>query len=84
MAGKKKKKSTKAIEPKDNADTVVVQRAYEDSLKESLATYFLACGNDPKEAEENFLAGLSIMRDARDRALQLVQADSACAPYSSS
>ena len=84
MAGKKKKKSTKAIAPKDNADTVVVQRAYEDSLKESLVTYFLACGNDPKEAEENFLAGLSILRDARDRALQLVQGDSASAPCSSS
>ena len=84
MAGKKKKNRTKAAATKANADTVVVQRAYEDSLKESLVTYFLACGNDPKEAEENFLAGLSIMRDARDRALQLVQGDSASAPCSSS
>ena len=83
MAGKKKKKSdtkgTKAAAPTGKADTAVVQRAYEDSLKESLATYFLACGNDPKEAEENFLAGLSILRDARDRAIQLVQGDSASA-----
>jgi hypothetical protein len=79
MAGKKNKKGTKAIKPKDNTDTAVVQRAYEDSLKESLVTYFLACSNDPKEAEENFLAGLSILRDARDRALQLVQGDSASA-----
>ena len=84
MAGKKKKKSTKAATIKDNADTVVVHRAYEDSLKGSLATYFLACSSDPKEAEENFLAGLSIMRDARDRAIQLVQGESACAPGSSS
>ena len=72
MAGKKKKKSTKAMALKDNADTVVVQRAYEDSLKESLLTYFLACCNDPKLAEERFLTGLSIIRTARDRALQLV------------
>ena len=57
---------------KDNADTSVVQRAYEDSLKESLATYFLACGNDQQEAEKNFVTGLAILRGARDRALQLV------------
>ena len=79
MAGKKKKKSTKAIKPNDNADTVVVQRAYEDSLMESLANYFLSCCNDPKAAEERFLTKLSIIRTARDRAVELVRGESASA-----
>ena len=83
MAGKKKKKaatkSAKATATTGNADTVVVQRAYEDSLMESLANYFLSCCNDPKAAEERFLTKLSIIRTARDRALQLVQGDSASA-----
>ena len=49
MAGKKKKKSTKATAPKDNADTVVVQRAYEDSLKERWLLTFLPAVTTPRK-----------------------------------
>ncbi len=83
MAGKKKKKaakkSTKATAPTGNADTEFVQEAYEDSLKKKLGVFFDAVHRE--EAETNFVNELTILREARDRAVQLVQGESASADH---
>jgi hypothetical protein len=53
-----------------------VQDAYEDSLKQLVQTYFTNCIlTSPKDAEITFLVGLPIIRNARERALQLVQVE---------
>jgi hypothetical protein len=83
MAGKKKKKlatkRTKATAPTGKADTEFVQEAYEDSLKKKLGVFFDAVHRE--EAETNFVNGLSVLREARERAIQLVQGDSALADH---
>ena len=69
---KKKNKRAKAAAPGDKADTELVQEAYKVALKQRLDTFFTSCIIDKTEAENNFVAGLAILRGARDRALQLV------------
>ena len=55
-----------------NADSDLVQEAYGDALKKRLDVFFDASIDNHQEAEQRFVAGLKILRDARDRALQLV------------
>jgi hypothetical protein len=81
MARKKKKKAatkdTKTTASTGKAETDLVQEAYEDVLKKRLGIFLDAVHRE--EAETNFVSGLSMLRDARVRAIQLVQGDSASA-----
>ena len=84
MAGKKKKKKKAATEgttataPMGKADTDLVQEAYEEVLKKRTGIFLDAVHRE--EAETNFVSGLSMLRDARDRAIQLLQGNSASPP----
>ena len=53
-------------------DEELVQEAYEDALKKRLGEFFDACIDNQQDAEAKFVNGLKILRDARDRALELV------------
>jgi hypothetical protein len=70
MAVKKAAISSPAADTKADAD--LVQEAYGDALKKRLGVFFDACIDNHQEAEERFVAGLKILRDARDQALELV------------
>jgi hypothetical protein len=59
--------------PTAETDVKVVQEAYEDVLKASVAVFFNAVLDNHQEAEQRFLAGLQSLRDARKRVLALVQ-----------
>jgi len=54
------------------ADEELVQEAYGDALKKLLGVFFDACIDNHQDAETRFVNGLKILRDARDRALELV------------
>jgi len=51
---------------------VHLKEAYGDALKKRLDVFFDACIDNHQEAEARFVTGLRILRDARDRALELV------------
>jgi len=53
-------------------DEELVQEAYEDALKKRLGEFFDANIDKHQDAEAKFINGLKILRDARDRALELV------------
>jgi hypothetical protein len=63
---------TNAAALADKADTDPVLEAYKDALKQRLGAFFTEYILDPQKAEKDFVAGLAILRGARDRALQLV------------
>jgi hypothetical protein len=54
------------------ADEELVQEAYGEALKKRLGGFFDACIDNHQDAEARFVNGLKILRDARDRALELV------------
>jgi hypothetical protein len=60
-----------AVAP-SGADKDVVQDAYKESLKKMIEQFFLTSDSNKQVAESNFVNGLGILREARDRALQLV------------
>jgi len=74
MAVKKVATSSAAVALKADgkADVDLVEEAYGDALKKRLDVFFDACIDNHQEAEARFVTGLKILRDARDRALELV------------
>jgi hypothetical protein len=54
------------------SDADLVRQAYGDALKTEFATLISNYINQDSEADTRFLAGLTIIRKARDRALELV------------
>ena len=70
---------------RDRARTLVgttdqdfVQEVYGEAVKQQVQTYFLNCidhapANEENGPEQKFMAGLKIIREARDQAMDLVQ-----------
>ena len=54
------------------SDADLVRQAYGDALKTEVATLISNYINQDSEADARFLAGLTIIRKARDRALKMV------------
>jgi purine-nucleoside phosphorylase len=57
-------------QPTGDAD--LVRQAYEDAVRTEVGTLIGNYINQDCEADAKFLAGLAILRKARDRALELV------------
>ncbi len=53
-------------------DRKYVEEAYRDAVKRQVDTYFINCIDGVSEPDKRFLRGLAIIRDARQRALELV------------
>ena len=65
--------ATTGSAPADLAgDADLVRQAYEDAVKSEVNTLIGNYINQDREADAKFLAGLAIIRKARDRALDLV------------
>jgi hypothetical protein len=63
-----------AITQSDNgADADIIQNAYAEGLKNLFSVYFNGCIDNHQAAEERFVKGLKILRDARNRARELVK-----------
>src|SRR5262245_56666165 len=73
MAKKKKKKpSAKSAAVAASVDQDTIMEAYKEGLTKVFLGFHNQCiGKDP-EADANFSNGISILRDARDRALKLI------------
>jgi hypothetical protein len=73
MAKKKKQKAAKrAAAGPANADQAIIMEAYKEELKIVFHGFHNQCISKDAEADANFSNGLSILRDARDRALKLI------------
>ncbi len=57
------------------SDADLVRQAYEDAIKSEFDTLVSNYINQDSEADAKFLAGLAIIRKARDRAVELVRGD---------
>jgi hypothetical protein len=56
-----------------SGDQKYVNDAYGEAVKRQVDTYFINCIDGVSAPEKRFLRGLAIIRDARQRALQLVE-----------
>ncbi len=67
-----KKKAAKAPKSTGKSDAEMIQAAYEDAVKNQMATYITNVITSAPNADDKFLKGLKIIRDAKAKALQLI------------
>jgi hypothetical protein len=73
MAKKAVRKVAASAEPQGNDDAAFVQEAYGEAVKNQVKVLFENCIDGAPDPEGKFLAGLKIIRKARERALALVK-----------
>ena len=56
----------------EKTDEACVQQAYEEELTQHVKDFVGNCIDETPESDVKFLAGLKIIRAARDKALQMV------------